>query len=159
MAKFGFSFDDVQPDTRGNFEPLPNGEYVLKATACEERETKAGTGSYLAVTFEVAEGPHSGRRVWMNFNIHNPSEKAQNIGRQQLVSWATAAGKPDAADSDQLLDRKFTAKLGLEEQQGYAPRNKIEAFIVAGSAPKVASAPAAKPAASGTTKPRNPWDD
>lgn len=154
MAKFGFSFDEVPADNRDNYDPLPAGEYVLKATACEEKETKAGTGSYLAVTFEVAEGPSAGRRVWMNFNIHNPSQKAQAIGRQQLVSWATAAGKPDARDSDQLIDRKFTAKLGVEEQQGYSPRNRIDAFIVAGSKPTASAPAAAAPAA----KKANPWD-
>ena len=158
MAKFGFDFNDVQPDTRGNFDPLAPGEYVLKATACEEKETKAGTGSYLAVTFEVAEGQYAGRRVWMNFNIHNPSAKAQNIGRQQLVSWATAAGKPDASDSDALMDRKFTAKLGIEEHQVYSPRNRIDAFIVGGSAPSAASASKPTPAAAPAAKKANPWD-
>lgn len=161
MAKFGFDVSDVTPDTGaagGSYDPIPEGEYILKAVDAEEKSTKAGTGSYISVKFEVARGEFSGRLLWQNFNINNPSEKAQRIGRQQLVAWATACGKPEADDTDKLLEKPFRADVTIEKGTGgYADSNRIKAFLFESSdapAPKTAPAKAAAPAA----KSGNPWD-
>ena len=74
MAKFGFDVSDVTPDTGaagGSYDPIPEGEYILKAVDAEEKPTTAGTGSYISVKFEVARGEFSGRLLWQNFNINN----------------------------------------------------------------------------------------
>ena len=58
MAKFGFDVSDVTPDTGatgGSYDPIPDGEYVLKALDAEEKATSAGTGSYIKVKFEVVK--------------------------------------------------------------------------------------------------------
>lgn len=162
MAKFGFDTSEVDVNAQVSYDPLEPGDYTLKATEAVEKDTKSGDGSYLAVTFEVTKGKYEGRKVWMNFNIHNPSEKAQRIGRQQLVAWATAAGKPDAKDTDQLLERSFGATLGIEKGTGgYADRNNIKAFLFEAVEDKLKAAkPAARPQA-GTgagSKGANPWD-
>lgn len=163
MAKFGFNVSEVEVNAPAEYDPLPEGEYILKALEAEEKETSRGDGSYIKAKFEVVRGEHAGRLLWQNFNINNPSEKAQKIGRQQLVAWATACGKPDADDTDKLLEKPFKASVSIEPgKNGYKDSNKIKAFLfnqeevparkaapAAKSAPK-ASAPAAK---SG-----NPWD-
>jgi len=169
MAKFGFETSEFE-GTSNTFEIMPEGEYTLKATEAELKETKKGDGAYLAVTFEVVKGAHAGRKVWQNFNIHNPSEKAQQIGREQIAGWGKAAGKPNAQDSDELLERNFQAKLGIEKGTGgYSDKNLIKAFLTpsaaassaepAAAAPKVEkkAAPAA-PAAPAGDKKKNPWD-
>jgi len=163
MAKFGFDTKEVDVNERGSFDPIPEGEYTLKATDAEEKQTKAGTGSYIATAFEVVKGQYAGRKVWLNFNINNPSEKAQKIGRQQLVSWATAAGKPDADDTDKLLGVPFSAAVGIEPaRDGYAARNEIKAFLftaVPGSpAPKPPAPTKPSPAAAKGKGAANPWD-
>jgi hypothetical protein len=91
MAKFGFNTSEVDPATPAEYDPIPDGEYVLKALDAEEKETSRGDGSYIKAKFEVVKGEYAGRLLWQNFNINNPSEKAQRIGRQQLVAWATPA--------------------------------------------------------------------
>lgn len=166
MAKFGFDVSDVTPDTGatgGSYDPIPDGEYVLKALDAEEKATSAGTGSYIKVKFEVVKGEYTGRLIWQNFNINNPSEKAQRIGRQQMVAWATACGKPDADDTDKLLDKPFSAAVSIEKGTGgYADSNRIKAFMFnqeaapAKAAPKPAAKPA--PAAAPASKSANPWD-
>lgn len=167
MAKFGFDVSDVSPDTGatgGSYDPIPEGEYVLKALDAEEKTTSKGDGSYIKVKFEVVKGEHTGRLLWQNFNINNPSEKAQRIGRQQLVAWATACGKPDADDTDKLLEKPFRAAVSIEKGTGgYADSNRIKAFLfeqAEAPAPKAAAAkPAAKPAAAPAAgKSANPWD-
>lgn len=166
MAKFGFDVSDVTPDTGatgGSYDPIPEGEYVLKALDAEEKATSAGTGSYIKVKFEVVKGEYTGRLIWQNFNINNPSEKAQRIGRQQMVAWATACGKPDADDTDKLLDKPFSAAVSIEKGTGgYSDSNRIKAFLFnqeaapAKAAPKPAAKPA--PAAAPASKSANPWD-
>lgn len=166
MAKFGFDVSDVTPDTGatgGSYDPIPEGEYVLKALDAEEKATSKGDGSYIKVKFEVVKGEHAGRLLWQNFNINNPSEKAQRIGRQQLVAWATACGKPEADDTDKLLEKPFRAAVSIEKGTGgYADSNRIKAFLFEqedAPAPKAAAKPAAKPApAAPAAKSTNPWD-
>lgn len=167
MAKFGFDVSDVTPDTGatggGSYDPIPEGEYVLKALDAEEKTTSAGTGSYIKVKFEVVKGEYTGRLIWQNFNINNPSEKAQRIGRQQMVAWATACGKPDADDTDKLLEKPFTAAVSIEKGTGgYSDSNRVKAFLFnqeaapAKAAPKPAAKPA--PATAPASKSANPWD-
>ena len=149
MAKIGFEMNDYEPS--GDFEVMPKGEYRLKAIEAEEKATNSGSGSYIAATFEVVRpSEYNGRRVWQNFNVNNSSEKAEKIGREQLVGWARACGKPNAGDTDELLEREFDCKLDIEKGTGgYSDKNKIASFLMpsAGNAPAPKSKPAPTPAA------------
>jgi len=166
MAKFGFDVTEIAPDTGagggGNYDPIPEGEYTLRALEAEEKTTAKGDGEYIKVKFEVVKGEHEGRLLWQNFNTVNPNPKAQQIGRGQLKAWATACGKPDADDTDKLLERAFKASVVIEKgTNGYADSNKIKAFLfdAAEDKPKpAAKAAAAKPAAPAAGKGANPWD-
>ena len=163
MAKFGFNTADVEIGAPVSYDPIPDGEYLLKALEAEEKTTAKGDGSYIKVKFEVAKGEYTGRLLWQNFNIHNPSEKAQKIGREQMVAWATACGKPDADDTDKLLDKPFRAAVSIEKGTGgYSDSNRIKAFLFSDEAAKPAAKPATKaaPAAAPATpaKAGNPWD-
>ena len=167
MAKFGFDVSEVEADTGGggggNYDPIPEGEYTLRALEAVEKTTAKGDGEYIKVKFEVVKGEHEGRLLWQNFNTVNPNAKAQQIGRGQLKAWATACGKPDADDTDKLLERPFKAAVVVEKgSNGYADSNKIKAFLFdADEKPKAAAAkPATKPsaAAPASSKGANPWD-
>ncbi len=169
MAKFGFDTSDVTPDTGapggGSYDPLPEGEYTLKALEAEEKATSRGDGAYIKAKFEVVSGEHAGRWVWQNFNISNPSPRAQQIGRQQLVAWAAACGRPGADDTDKLLDRPFRAELSIEKGTGgYKDSNRIRTFLfeqVAAAAAPAPRAPAAQRAAApapAAGPAKNPWD-
>lgn len=164
MAKFGFNPTEVQPDTgagsAGTYDPFPPGEYVIKALEAEEKATSRGDGTYIKVKFEVVKGTHAGRLLWQNFNVTNPSPKAQQIGRQQLVAWAAACGRPDADDTDKLLDKPCRAEVIIEKGTGgYADSNKIRAFLFEAAPATETPRPAApKPAPAPASKAANPWD-
>lgn len=144
MAKFGFNTNDYDPSDR-DFEVMPKGEYTLKGVEAEDKETKNGDGTYIAATFEVVKGEYAGRKIWQNFNVTNPNEKAEKIGREQITGWARACGKPNAQDTDELLERPFQCKLGIEKGTGgYSDKNKIDSFLIPGQESK-ASKPADKP--------------
>ena len=188
MARFGFTASEYEPDTGpGNYDPIPEGEYQLMCEEAEEKQTSAGTGTYIKAKFQVLGPSHAGRLLWMNFNIQNPSAKAEEIGRKQVSGWARACGHPNASDTDELLNRPFWANIGIEvDKTGkYGPQNRITAFKMpeeaapapkASSATKATSAPAPAPAAKATppaaapsaaaspSKPapsgkKAPWDD
>jgi len=114
--------------------------------------------------FEVAKGEHTGRLLWQNFNIVNASETAQRIGRQQIVAWATACGKPNADDTDKLLGKPFAASVDIDPaKNGYKASNKIKAFLIsqdddAAPAKKAPAAPKTAPKAAPAAKGANPWD-
>ena len=169
MAKFSFDVSDYTSEGSNSFDVMPKGEYTLKGIDAEMKDTKAGTGKYLSVTFEIVKGEFQGRRVWMNFNLFNPNDKAEKIGREQLASWARACGKPNAGDSDELLERPFQGKLDIEKGTGgYEDKNVIKAFLSGDVKPAKTAAPAAKfsePEAAATPKSepapqakKNPWD-
>ena len=118
MAKFGFDLDEVEIDVQQDYRPFPKGNYKLQAVEAEEKETAKRNGTYIKVKFEVVSGEHTGRLLWENFNVSNPSEVAQRIGRQQLVAWATACNKPDATDTDVLIGKTFEASVDIEKGTG-----------------------------------------
>jgi len=173
MARFDWSHDDYDSPT--DFEVIPEGtEVKMKATEAEDKETSSG-GEMIAATFVIVEpAEYKNRKVWNNFNTVNKSEKAQNFGRRMVAGWARACGKPNAKNTDELLEKAFWCKLGVEKGTGqYRDKNVIASFLMpdgaASSAPtaeKTAtdSAPAEKePAKQESTAPssgkKKPWDD
>ena len=139
MARFDFSMDDYDSPT--DFEIIPEGTEVrMKCTEAEDKETSTG-GEMIVATFVIIEGEHKGRKIWQNFNIVNKSEKAQNFGRRMISGWARAAGKPNAKNTDELLEKPFNVKLGIEKGTGnYKDKNTIASFLMA----EGASSPAPK---------------
>ena len=156
MAKFNFDPSEVEASTYSSdqsYEIMPDGEYKLAGVDAEEKQTQKKNGTYINAKFEVVDGPHTGRFIWQNFNIVNPNETAQRIGRQELVAWATACGKATADDTDKLLGKIFSAKVGVEKGTGgYADSNRIKAFLIGSPtrAPKPMNTPAPAAPARGT---------
>lgn len=166
MAKFGFDTSEVDVNERvggGNYDPIPEDDYTLEAVDAEEKLTKDKSGTYLNVKFEVKGGEYDGRFVWHIFNVNNKSETAQRIGRQQLVAWATACGKPDADDTDKLIGKKFKATVEVQKGTGgYKDSNRVKVFLFESSSDekpaKAAPKAAPKAAAPAPAKGGNPWD-
>lgn len=184
MARFDFNtaeYDDFEGG--GSFEPVPEGEYEMMCEEAEDKETKSG-GTMIKAKFRILGPTHANRVIFTNFNIVNKSEKAQEIGRRQISTWARAVGLPNASDTDQLLNRPFIGVVDIEPgDEKYGPQNRIQGFKPkgGGAAPtpkptpaKPAStqtasetttqeAPPAKPAPATVSpssgKKKAPWDD
>lgn len=147
MARF--TWDNNDYDTPTDFEVIPEGTEVrMKCTEAEDKETSSG-GEMIAAVFVITEGEHKGRKIWQNFNTVNKSEKAQNFGRRMVAGWARACGKPNAKNTDELLEKQFWAKLGIEKGTGqYKDKNVIASYLMpegSSQKPEGASAPAPKP--------------
>lgn len=144
MALLNFSMAETAPDT-GTPDPVPAAWYSAAMTESETKPTKAGTGLVLAAVYTILEGQFAKRKIFANYNIQNPSEIAQKIGRAQLTAVGVATGVC-ASDSVQLHNIPLKIKVKLTPAaDGYEAKNEIIAYKNINEA--VASAVAPTPVA------------
>jgi hypothetical protein len=154
MAQLPETFSaDALPVSDRNFEPLPAGWYTAVVNGAEIKNTKAGTGQYIAIRYDITGPSHQGRVVFGNLNIKNPNPKAEEIGRQQLGELMRAIGLATVQDTDQLIGGQLQIKLEIRESEQYGASNDVKGYKANGSAPPAAAN--AAPAASGKAAP--PW--
>lgn len=156
LTKFNIDVENEAEESR-DFSPLPDGQYPAIVTVSEIKDTKAGNGQFLALTFEVIDGDHKGRKVWANLNIQNPSAACEKIGRAQLASLCKAVGVMNPQDSQELHDIPLVIRIGKDK--GDPNRNDVKGYSQIGDAyePPVEEKKAApaKPAAPAAKK--KPW--
>jgi hypothetical protein len=143
-----FDINELPQGNGGDFAPLPDGWYASHITAASIEKTKAGTGSYIKVRYDITGPTHQGRVVFGILNVRNPNPKAEEIGRQQLGYLMRAIGLAKVSDTDQLIGCNCEIKLTTKVQEGYDPSNDIRGWraVEGASMPKVAP-PASRPAA------------
>jgi hypothetical protein len=119
-----------------DFDPI-EGVFKAAVTASDVVPTAAGTGKILKLTHTIVDGEHTGRKIFTNYNIVNPSVKAQTIARGQLSSLAQACGLPPGipADSADLHNREHFIKVKIVASQGlnaagdpYPPKSEIKSY-------------------------------
>jgi len=136
MADLG-NFNANNVDPLPDLEPLPAGQYVVVATESEMKPTKAGTGAYLEIKFQVIEGDHQGRPVWARFNLANPNETAVQIAKAELAALCRAVGVLQPRDSCELHNLPVVVKVRCKrrpdtdeitnEIKGYTTRMPVAA--------------------------------
>jgi len=137
----GFNAEEIEVST--SYDPVPPGWYPAVITESEMRETRAGTGQYLALTLELVDCAYAGRRVWTNLNLHNPNPKAVEIAQRDLASICRAIGIMQPRDSEDLHFRKLEVKLAI--QRDNHDRNECKGYRAVEGAAPAASKPAAAP--------------
>lgn len=155
MAQLGETINAAELPEGQNFEPIPAGWYSVTITGAEVKDTKAGTGQYIAVRYDVTGPTHEGRVIFGNLNIRNPNPKAEEIGRQQLGDLMRAIGLASVTDTDQLIGGRCQIKVAIQKSDEYGDRNDVKGYKADGSAPPVAAAPAS--AAAPTSAAAPPW--
>lgn len=143
------------PAATYNNEPLPAGWYSAKIHSAELKDTKAGTGSYIAVRYDITGPTHQGRVVFGNLNIRNPNPKAEEIGRQQLNEIRLAIGIANLTDSDQLVGGALKIKLEVKQSEQYGDGNEVRGYKAMDGA--ASSMPAAAPSAAPKSPTGRPW--
>lgn len=102
QGNLGGTFDANTVAPQETFDPIPTGWYKAMVTDSALKNTKAGTGQYLKLEWQVLEGEHQGRKVFDNINLANPNPKASEIGQRQLSAVCHATGTLQISDSSQL---------------------------------------------------------
>ena len=150
MAQLPQAFSAAElPQSDRNYDPIPEGWYDVEIKGAELRTTKAGTGQYIAVRYDVTGPTHAGRVVYGNLNVSNPNPKAEEIGRQQLGELMRAIGLGVVQDTDQLIGGRLSIKVSIRKSEQYGDSNDVKGFkaLAGGAAPAAPSAPAPQPAA------------
>jgi len=141
----GFNAADVEPSKA--FDALPAGEYTAIITESAMNPTKAGTGEYLKLTFEIVDGEHKGRKLWENLNLDNPSKQAVEIAKANLSAICRAIGVLNPGDSTSLHNLPLTVVVRQEKDKDSSEiRNRIKGY-------KAREARAAAPVAAGGPAP------
>jgi hypothetical protein len=165
MAFLGetFSTDDLPVSDR-SYDLIPEGWYNVSITKADLGQTKSGTGTKIDMRYDITGPSHEGRVVFGSINIRNQSQKAEEIGRQQLGEIMRAIGLANVEDTDQLIGGQIQIKIKIrkptdnDKANGYHDdKNEIGGWkSLNGSTPLPAStaAPAAT-SAPGGSKP--PW--
>ena len=83
---------EAAQEKKVTYNPIPQGEYLVKAGKFVEKATKAGTGNMVSGTFEVLEGDYAKRLLFHNFLISHTNPKAAQIGQEQLSKYLKAIG-------------------------------------------------------------------
>jgi len=159
MAFLNETFNAAElPQGNGNFEPIPAGTYAATITQAELATTKAGTGQYIKLRYDITGPTHEGRVIFGNLNIRNPNPKAEEIGRQQLGDLMRAIGLPSVNDTDQLIGGQCQIKVAIKPADGqYEAGNEVKGWkAVSGSAPPAPMATQSAPAASAPAA-KAPW--
>jgi hypothetical protein len=112
----GFNANDTPP--ADNFEPLPPGWYTAHITDSEEKETKAGTGSYLQLVIEILEGPFKGRLLWDRLNLNNPNGTAVEIAKRTLSAICLAVNVAAPRDSSELHYKPLAVRVKQKQFNG-----------------------------------------
>ena len=113
-------FDATQVEPAAKFDPIPAGKYLAVITESEQKPTKAGTGHYLQLTFQIQEGVHKGRILWARLNLDNPNATAVQIARAELSAICRAVGVTAPNDSIDLhnLPLMITVKCRKRQDTG-----------------------------------------
>lgn len=145
----GFNAAEVEPT--GSTEPLPAGWYTAMIVDSQFKSTKAGTGEYLELTFEVVEGEHQNRKVWARLNLNNPNQTAVDIAQRELSAICRAVGIMTPQDSADLHDKPLSIKVAIRPAgNGYDASNEVKGYAEADGAAEV------KPAAVAAAG-KKPW--
>jgi len=130
---------------QSDYAPLPAGWYTVRITEADIKETKAGTGNYIKVRYDVLNGTHAGRVVFGNLNLRNPNPKAEEIGRQQLSRLMLAMGLTQVTDTDQLIGGELSIKLAIQKSDQYGDSNDVKDWKALSNQPVVAAAGSTPP--------------
>ncbi len=144
---------DPNAQAQQDYSPLPTGEYVAQIVDSDMKPTKSNTGHYLELVYEITEGEHKGRKVWVRLNLDNPNANAVEIANRQFAAIREATGVPNLRTSEELHYRPHVIRVeffaaGSKRGNGTRDRdeNEVRAWKVLegatqGAAPTAAVAP------------------
>ena len=157
MAQLGFTVTqkDLPEDTGGSFDPIPAGDYTVTITEASLETTKSGTGKYIKLRMDVTGPTHEGRVLFSNINIQNDSQKAEEIGQQQLGAIMRAIALDALNDTDQLVGGNLKVKVTIKQSEQYGPSNEVKAYKAVSGSP--APAPAATGGQNAAAASKPPW--
>ena len=125
------SYKADKKKAKDDFSPIEAGEYVVALIDFEKKKT-SNDDPYISAQFAVAKGKSKGRRIWENFLLDHPNEKAQEIAErklQQLMFAVDVMELKSKWDFKPLIGKKAKAIVTIEENKKYGDKNRIVRFV------------------------------
>jgi len=145
MAQLGYVVDPNLKEQ--SFEPIPAGEYPAIITESDLKPTKDGTGTILALKYEIVDGEYKGRGIYENLNIKNKNPQAQQIAVNALNEIGKVLGMKDIKDSVLLHGRPLVIKLRVKDDPTYGAKNEVKAHLPYEGKKGVSNVPSSTPSA------------
>lgn len=148
------NFNAAEVDPSSSFDPVPAGVYTAEITESEEKMNKAGTGTYLQLTFRITEGDHTGRMIWDRLNLKNDNQDAVAIARANLSAICRAVNELNLEDSSQLHGKPMKIKVKVRPAtEQWDASNEISAYMPLGNQPVSAPSTAKQEQAAAASRP------
>jgi len=96
---------------------MPAGDYTLEIVESEYAATKSGNGMVLKTKAQVVGGEFDGRPFYINYNLENQNETAQEIGQRDFAGLRRATGVLAPEDSEELHFKAFRVKMGIKARK------------------------------------------
>ena len=135
MGTYDFSSADARK-VDNDFQPLPDGEYLMSIDYAEIMETKSGRGEHLKLELVVLESPdgaNQNRRVFQYHMIRHDNEATQRIGREYIEELARAIGLSEPIniqDTNQFSNQAVRARLKTKKGSGdYGDSNEVDRYF------------------------------
>ena len=126
---FGFTLTASEmPVAEDTYAPLAEGWYTAIISNVELKDTKAGTGKYLSVRYDITGPTSQGRVVFANITVVNPSEKAEKIGREQIGKIMSILKLKEAGNSDVFVGHAIGIKLSIRRSEEWGDRNEVREY-------------------------------
>lgn len=118
MADLGQEFVADEVDDKLDFAAIPAGKYLALISGSEVKVNKKQNGTIAVFKFQIIDGPHKNRIVYLNINLTNPNQDAVNIGKGDLKQIAKATGKPRFSNTEVVHNIPLVIELKVVEYKG-----------------------------------------
>lgn len=121
----GFNPAEVEPTAP--IELIPAGEYpvILIETDLVQKDSGAVQFEYCV---QITEGEFQNRRVYSQQNYTKKDGMPNQIGRGFLSQICRCVGVMSPRDTSELHHKRLIAKIGVQQDKGYEPRNNVKGF-------------------------------
>jgi len=124
---------------------IPEGtECQLLIASSENKISKKSGDEYVNAMVQVVSGKYAGESFFAMFNLWSSNPMAKKIARREVAKIGSACGVAVVSEFEQLLNKPFWSKVGVQVSAGYDPKNTIGERFVKQMAPVVAPKPADK---------------
>lgn len=129
--------EDARVNESVDFKEVPHGQYEVKITRLELKESKKGN-PMLSIWFKVLEGEHKGGLIFMNqvvttgFQIHIANEFLRSLQSGIEIDWpgTYVAYAQLIMDVAEAIDNKFEYALKYGENKGFNTFKIEDVFIL-----------------------------
>jgi hypothetical protein len=124
---FNFDVENAPIDT---YDVLPPNDYTAIITKVELKRTRAMTGQYVSIAFQIIdEGDFAGRNVWDNLCIVHPKDSVMMIAKKRLGELCRACNITKVLnDLNDLQDKVIIIKTKLKKNENNEDQVSIAQF-------------------------------